>query len=87
MAELTWRVSRDENGDSSFVYENAERGIYIRVAPAGWSKAPFIGHASLHGKTVWQGGADSLESAADVALKAIKSAKTGDGNSQGGETF
>ena len=87
MAELTWRVTRNENGESSFVHENAEQGIFIRVAPVAWTKVPFVGHASLHGKTVWQGSVDSLESAADAALEAIKSATSGSRKAPGGETF
>ena len=87
MAELTWKVSRDENGDTNFVHANGERGIFIRVVPDAGPKALFTGHARLHGRSVWKGGADSLESAADRALEAIKSAKSSDRKSNGGEVF
>ena len=87
MAELTWKVSRDDNGYASFVHENVERGIFVRVVPNAGPNALFVGHASLDGRSVWQGGADSLESAADQALEAIERATSSTRTSKGGEVF
>jgi hypothetical protein len=87
MADLTWRVSPDENGDSSFVHEDLERGLFIRAIPGGGPKAEFMVYVSFDGNPAWAGSAHSLESAADRALESIKSAETSNRRSGGGEVF